>query len=103
MIDASLSIEEPYERILEVNSTACRCINGCWLPNCVVSEVRVHIHAIAGEISHRVVDSKAYKAGIGEVLLCNIIRKFALVKMNLTMISIPLDKVSEMVFREETV
>lgn len=91
MLKSAISVKEPDVRVCEVNSTASWCLDCGWFPNCVISEVGVHGDSIAMEISDRISNFEANIAGVSKVLLSDIVWKFALVKVDFAMVSIPLN------------
>ena len=72
-----------------------RRLDSSWLPNFVVSEVGVNCNSVAVEICDGIPDLEAHVASVGEVLLCHIVWKFTLIEIYFSMVSVPLDEVSE--------
>jgi hypothetical protein len=87
-------IQEPDERVLKLNSWCIRCFDSIWLPDCTISEERVDSNPISFEISNFVSYSESSVANIREVLLICVVWELRLVEINLSLVGIPLNKVS---------
>ena len=103
MFDTPTSIKVPDVRVCELDSWSIWCFDGRWLPNCVVSEVRVYCNSISFEIFYIVPDFESSIASICVVGLCDIVWQLRLVEVDFTIVAVPLDEISEIMLGEKTI
>ena len=98
-----VGIQEPNERVLELNSWCIWSFDSIWLPDCAISKVGVDSDSISFEVCDLVGYSESSVTNIREVLLICVVWELRLIEIYLSFVGIPLDKISQGMLREKPV